>query len=416
MNMGTRFLPMVLAASAVFLFAAHRLDATPNFMRKLGNPADGCHACHTVMPRLNEFGYKFRAAGYRIPNQIGESETKPFEFGDIFSGGIIANYNVSRAETGSTITKNNQFNVSDIEFFPITGAFSGHYATKVELDFSPKGEVNFNTAYMRYTGGHGDRYWGVRVGVLSAEGYGASDRGIGLQGPYFTGAANYNQTQFFTLGLTSAAAEAGVDYQRTSLRVSILNGGVLINDGGTLKLYGSQGGALAKPAGAVTSSTPDFQVYANQILTSNGGGVSVLYYHGNLGVPYLGTTNRFYKNKFDRVVLYGSYPVYRYLMLLGGFERGQDHLETGTAFWSGGFFGSAEVPIGQNASLGVRYDFFDPARNKADNEVKGVSTFATLFTNSGMRVTAEFQHKDTIRGTSPHRYDNGFTTRIAYYR
>jgi hypothetical protein len=214
--------------------------------------------------------------------------------------------------------------------------------------------------------------------------------------------------------------EVGYDYKRTSVRGAILNGIVLVNDGGTLSAFGAQGGALTKPAGQVTSTSPDFQVIANQILTSNGGGVYLQYYHGNSGLPLVGSTTQFWKNKFDRIVLYGSYPVHRYVMLLGGYEHGRDHLQTGSTFGSGGFFGQVEVPILPESATpmtaGFRYDFFDPAMTKDNNEVTASSAFLTMFAHFGMRVTAEFQHRDTLRGASPDQLLNSFQVRLSYYR
>ncbi len=396
---------------------ASTAEATPNFLRKLGNPADGCHACHTIMPRLNEFGYRFRAAGYRVPDRIGQADSRPFELGEYISIGMIARYDLSKTETSPVSSRKNQLAFSDIELFPFTGSLGANFSSKVELDFAPKGEVNFNTASLRYTRGDGDRFFGVRLGVLGAEGYGAADRAIGLSSAFFAGTpANYNQNQFFTMGLKSAAVELGLDIGRTALRAAMLNGAVLLKEDGALRVYGSQGGALAKPVGQVTSSSPDFQLSATRILTPNGGGVSVVYYHGHLGMPYLGTTDRFWKNDFERVAAYGSFPIGSRLILLGGYEVGRDHLETGDTFTSGGYFLSAEIPIAQDAAVGARYDLFDPARNKGGNEIKGITAFATLFLQNGLRVTAEFQHKDTFRGANPHRFDDAFQLRMALYR
>lgn len=391
------------------------LNAMPNFLRKIGNPPEGCHACHTIMPRLNEFGYRFRAAGYRIPDQIGESENKPFEFGNYFSGGLTANYTASKTETGAVSSHTDQLTFSSLDTFPLTGALGTNFATKVEIDFGPKGAVTLNTAFVRYVKGSGDHFFNARVGVFGKEGYGASDRAISASSPLFTGASNYNQTDFFSFQ-TTAGLEAGYDYKRTSIRGAVLNGIMLVNDGGTLSAFGAQGGSLTKPAGQVTSTSPDFQVIANQILTSNGGGVYLQYYHGNIGEPYLGSTTQFWRNQFDRVMLYGSYPVHKYLMLLGGYGHGRDHLQTGATFGSEGFFASAEVPVSQISSAGFRYDFFDPARTKVSNEVNALTAFWTLFNRQGMRLTAEFQHKDTLRGANPDQFINSFQVRMSYYR
>jgi hypothetical protein len=272
---------------------------------------------------------------------------------------------------------------------------------------------------MRYSKGSGESFLSARLGVLPKEGYGAADRGIGLSSPLFTGVANFNQNQYFSFQ-SSAGAEVGYFYKRTSVTAQVTNGIVLINDNGTLTAYGAQGAALTKPAGQVTSSSPDFQIMANQILTHNGGGIFLQYYHGNSGLPYVGSTTKFWKNKFDRVLLYGSYPVHRHLMFLGGYGAGRDHLETGDTFGSGGFFVSAEVPIAIEASTpvtaGYRYDFFDPAKTKGINEVTANTAFISMFTRTGVRATAEFQHKETLRGASPNQLFNQFQIRIEYYR
>jgi hypothetical protein len=416
-GLGNRLRLAAIGASLLggLLFAAQFAEATPNFMRKLRNPTDGCHACHTIMPRLNEFGYRFRAAGYRVPDTIGKGEEKPFEFGDYISAGITVNYNLNKTETGTVSSHNNQFAFSSVDTFPFTGSIGRNFSSKVEIDFAPKGTVTLNTAYFRYDKGNGERFFNARVGIFGKEGYGASDRSIGSSSPLFTGAANYNQSQYFTFQST-AGAEAGYDYKRTSVRAAILNGVILLNENGALTAYGAQGGPLGKSAGQVTSSSPDFQVIVNQILTTNGGGVYVQYYHGNIGLPYVGSTTQFWKNTFDRLMFYASYPVTKYAMLLGGYGRGQDHLQTGDTFGSSGYFIQAEAPIRQLASAGFRYDWFDPARNKALNDVTAYTGFVTLFTGGGLRVTAEVQHKETLRGTGPSRYDNGFVTRLSYYR
>jgi hypothetical protein len=59
-----------------------RADAMPNFARKYSL---SCSACHTVVPRLNETGFNFRAAGYRMPDEIGKA-IETFNLGDYITG------------------------------------------------------------------------------------------------------------------------------------------------------------------------------------------------------------------------------------------------------------------------------------------------------------------------------------------
>jgi hypothetical protein len=86
----SRLLKCALFAVTLWgLVGARDADAMPNFARKLGVP---CGTCHTTIPRLNETGYKFRAAGFRLPEMIGKSEDQKFELGDYFAGRLQARY------------------------------------------------------------------------------------------------------------------------------------------------------------------------------------------------------------------------------------------------------------------------------------------------------------------------------------
>ncbi len=55
----------------------------PMFARKYGVC---CGTCHTTIPRLNLTGYKFPAAGFRMPEEIGQCITKKFDLGNYCSG------------------------------------------------------------------------------------------------------------------------------------------------------------------------------------------------------------------------------------------------------------------------------------------------------------------------------------------
>ena len=76
----TLFILLLLIAGAVACGSGGVAFAMPMFARRLGVP---CSTCHTSPPRLNETGYQFRAAGYRMPAEIGKGgEKKPFNFFD----------------------------------------------------------------------------------------------------------------------------------------------------------------------------------------------------------------------------------------------------------------------------------------------------------------------------------------------
>jgi hypothetical protein len=385
----------------------------PMFARKLGVP---CSTCHTTIPRLNETGFKFRAAGWRLPDDIGKPETKPFNLGDYFSGRIQARYDASWTKDGLVSSHRSQLRFHELTLYPMTGSFEKYFSALVELSFLPEESAEVENAYVRADKGDGSRFVQGRFGIFHPfEGFGGSDRPITISRPYFqTTAANFNQSTFFTpWGFDQAGIEGGFDVNRTTIRATVFNGLVVGEEDGVFQAFPAQGGALSKPAGLHSSNTLDFQLFANQILNADGGGVSAYYYHGNLDLP-IGTTSTFFQNTFDRFALYGSYPLIPKLLVLGGVQTGRDHTVTASTFDSRGAFVEADVPFHQFATAGARYDWFDPARNKADNSLRGIFAFVNIPLQNGLQFIAEYQNKNTKQGTGPERTDNIFQIRFIF--
>ena len=67
--MNARTLVALVAAVALWPRAA---GAVPVFARKYGT---NCTMCHSTMPRLNDFGQRYRANGYRMPDREDEEKT-----------------------------------------------------------------------------------------------------------------------------------------------------------------------------------------------------------------------------------------------------------------------------------------------------------------------------------------------------
>jgi hypothetical protein len=74
------------------------------------------------------------------------------------------------------------------------------------------------------------------------------------------------------------------------------------------------------------------------------------------------------------------------------------------------------VPIDGMTAAGVRYDWFDPARPKANNEVSGVTAYLNGWFFSQLRVVAEYQHKTTKRESTPSQTDDAFQLRVIYIK
>src|SRR5205823_6371222 len=124
---------MLLVVSISLSLLPQSANAMPLFARKLGVP---CETCHTTIPRLNETGYKFRAAGFRIPENIGKSEEKGFELGDYFSARLQARFDTQITNQPNSALVANVFNnvpgrrtstnsliFQEFTLYPLTGSW-----------------------------------------------------------------------------------------------------------------------------------------------------------------------------------------------------------------------------------------------------------------------------------------------------
>lgn len=404
--------------TAVFTLGAGSPGGTralPMFARKYGV---SCATCHTTPPRLNEAGYRFRAAGFRMPEEIGKKPEAPFDIYDYVSARVQVRAEVSRSKAGTSATTRHQFLVQALEFYPFTGAWGKYLSTDVKLTLTPVSSPGaaIENAYVKFNAGDERRFLSARVGIFHPyDGYGAADSPATISRPLFqTTPAQFDQPTFFKpWGFDEAGGEVGFDYRRTSLRAALLGGIVLSRNGD--KLEASARGPLAgRPVGPGHDG-PDFQLFVNHVLHPEGGGVSLRYYRGNLALPVSGTGG-FFRNRFDRTEIYGSYPAARRLHLFAGYERGRDRTAAGGHFSSAGAFAEAGVPINALTAAGVRYDWFDPALRKAGNSLRGLTAYVNAWFYGQLRVAAEYQHRETRREPAPAQADNALQVRFIYIK
>jgi hypothetical protein len=386
--------------------------AMPLFARKLGVP---CSTCHTSPPRLNEMGYKFRAAGYRMPAEIGKGgENKPFNFFDYNGVRLQGRFDAIHTSIGPAATEKNKFTLYATELYSFTGAWGKYLSSNMKTtifqekpsDTEDHVRIEGN---VKVTAGSEKRFFEVRAGApYPMEGFGASDLAITNTRPYLQdNAANFNQTTFFTpYKAHQAAATFGYYQGRSAIQALLRSGNDLFTTNST----------------AFKHRGVDLQLLANRILNFNGGAVTVYYYHGSTALPILnpnGTVQpgRSFQNDFERVAFYGSYPVAKRLTLLGGVQRGRDDIVTGGRFTSLGAYTEAAVRvINDLTAAGVRVDSFDPARNKAKNELYGVTTYLNLWVREQFRFVAEYQRKEQRQGPKPNKKDNTFQLRLIFIK
>jgi hypothetical protein len=385
--------------------------AMPMFARKLGVP---CSTCHTSPPRLNETGYQFRAAGYRMPSEIGKRDEKEqFNFFDYNGARLQARYDAASAKIGPDATQKNKFSLYAAELYAFTGAWGKYLSSNLKATIFPE-KPSDTEDHLRVEGnvkvtvGGEKRFFEIRAGApYPIEGFGASDAAITNTRPYLQdNAANFNQTTFFApWKVNQAGATFGYYQGRTAIQAIMRGGKDLFTSSSDFKHKGV-----------------DLQLLVNRILNFNGGAVTLYYYHGNMNIPIInpdGTlqADRFFQNNFHRVAFYASYPVARRLTLLGGVQRGRDDIATGGRFTSLGAYTEAATPvINDLTNVGVRVDWFDPARNKKGNEVYGVTTYMNLWVREQFRFVAEYQRKEQRQAPRPHKMDHAFQLRLIFIK
>jgi hypothetical protein len=404
--------------------------AMPNFARKYNM---SCTGCHNPVPRLNEFGFKFRAAGFRTPDEIGKGETSS-NIGDYFAGRTQASIDfVSSTNKADVTTTKAQLSFREITLYPLTGSFAKNYSSMIELSVSPEDFWEIENGYVRANFGTEAEHFSARLGIFHPfEGYGASDRPLGLSRPLFqTTAANYNKSTGFTpWNFDQMGLEFGYTRDQLAVRATIFNG--LFYSASEAKVFPAQSGItgeLVKPSPgnpySAAYNSKDVQLFGTYLLTDDGGGISGYAYFGNIDLP--APDGATYLDAIQRYAVYGSYPL-QSALFLGGFQSGVDDkydvsiaAKSGT-FTSIGLFGEADYGFNENVFIGARYDKFYPQRVDVEairNAFQTVSLFANVPLNNGLQFIAEYQNKTTEQGknssgTTLNQTDNSVQVRMIF--
>jgi hypothetical protein len=418
-------------------------SAMPMFARRYGVP---CSTCHTSPPRLNETGYRFRAAGFRMPEELGKSVEQSNKLTDHIGFRLQPRLLVERSSIGAEREDGHEVELFASEGYLWYGPISKHFSAMAKITFWPEESTETERRErleggLRFNYGSADSFIDLRAGVPHPlEGFGGSESySVSNTKPFIQEfkTANFNQDTFFTpLELHQMALSAGYFRKRTSIRAVVSTGMRLLFDEkeGELQPFGKKEPFTRALRGA-DKGGPDVQLFFNQILHPDGGNVSVYYYNGRAFLPRLDLLpNRapidpfdestkltpeeianltFFKNTFHRLAFYAGYPIEKF-SFLGGVQYGRDEIGSGGNFSSLGYFAEGNFKVLNDISVaGARFDWFDPARIKPNNAMIGVTPYVNVWLRSQLRVAAEFQHRITRRGTfGPQRKDNAFQLRL----
>lgn len=357
--------------------------ALPMFGRKYDMD---CVICHTqgVFPKLNDVGFKFRRAGFRLPEEIGKKQEKKFLFGDYFgaAGQDAFRATIEKDSSTGTTEKNAAFEAGEFIFYPLNGSLGKYFGTQGEFTVNTEGDVELENSNARFVYGNDHNFFTMRGGVFHAlEGYGASDRPISINFPLFMQAqADFNQETLFTMVEPSLLGlDVGYSYKNTNISIAVTNSirPKVHDDEVEGTHFFSKGN---KPA--------DVQITFHQILGSKGSGVTAYYYTGSSRLPedpdgfVDGTNTTLFANRFHQAAFFGTYYPWDRLALLAGFSWGRNKFfdpATGTingSFTNLGAFGEVDFFPMSGLGLGARYDFFDPSL-----DIRNTQQAASFFVN-----------------------------------
>lgn len=463
------------------MLAGSTANAMPNFARKLGVP---CSTCHTTIPRLNETGYKYRAAGFRMPEEIGKTDEKKFDLGDFFTARIQGRYDsqATNQPNGAPVanviggvagarTTTSAFSFMEFTAYPLTGSFGKYFSSLAELSFSPEDFMEVENAYVRFNYGNADKFLSIRGGVFHPwEGFGASDRPFSNGRPLFqtspiSAGGRSAPYLFQPWGMDEAGVEFGGDIKRLSLRAAILGGTFMRwdSEANAFLAFPAQTGpwkganqavsALGKAFDSIGHNSPDYSFNATYILHKNGGAISAIYYHGNIGTPSactdgtaIGAMNpathepcgvsaastsapfgavgnsdfdfskgSAFRNNFNRYAVYASYPLGKHFLPQGGFNYGQDTNPNGTRFNSKGAFADGAYAFNEYLTAGVRYDWFRP-KYPALNTQWAVTSYVNVPLQNGVQIIAEYQHRNFQLNAANYRQNDTFQARLIFIK
>ena len=365
--------------------------AIPAWARKYNVSCSHCHA--PAVPRLNALGIRFRWAGYRMPEEIGEV-AKVEKIQDYISIRGRVQYAYEKPEDKPVSTSAFQF--SDATFF-YSGPFGKNYGAFFELEREPNGEMGLQ-AHIDAAWGKEKSYGGFKVGYmhwLQRDGVAGFDRPTGLRTPTPHGSALTAKGIPFSFSPDQFGLELYYALGRNRISGQVLNGVNRTGGGG----------------GADVDTKKDFVLTDQFLFDEAGSGVTAVGYYGTLvGADPLAKDAT---SHFWRVALSANKFIKRFEML-AGVVLGQDTdlpVVTGGAFPKGtvkalgyyGYAGYSILPKGASNALTVytRYETIDPDTD-VDTNSKSRFIFGgvlPILRPEHLRLAAEYAKDSPQTGT-----------------
>ena len=374
-----------------------------------------CHSNGSA-PHLTPYGYMYRRAGFRPPQNIGnkDADSKTMTIYDHIAAGTNISYEFQTQKplnTSDTKLVANQINVPEVEIWPLVGSFLGNFAAWSEIDASPSisgsaGSVALGMADLRYASGTPDFFFNFRAGYITSEGFGASDQWFddGNTPLMDQASAYYNQDTlalpFGAMGEPQMGAEFGLNYHDAHFTFGFYNG------------YNGLSGGLTAASTNQGGISKDYKFQLDQFL-GDLGAITVGFYHGS--IPLIDPSNTFnWADQYNVGRLYLTYfaiPGTLDLLAGGALSSNQyvtvDATPSGTFTSRGAFLGALYYAM-PHLSLGARLDFnqFSTEATNSPAVANGFSIQASLpfdnniFNIAFNRTLSELASGNITQGTT----------------
>ena len=357
-----------LAAIVLFLSFAPSAWSVPMFARMYSYNCTMCH--YPGYGQLNKFGYNFRAAGYRIPADIGKDMNGgKYDFTNYITARFSAGGSVKTTvlASGAATPDNGSFTLGGASLY-VGGGISKNFFGYSEIGLGNGTGIFSGTAptfadlKMGFVTGTENEFFTARIGKFGADGFGASDRGpVG------------NSTIAGTVRPTGTGLELGYTHEDTRVTLGFFNGIQNPQLTGLVNTAGS-GGSSGKPVTTSSLQAPasdsnnakDLQLFVNQFIGDDGLAVNAVFYNGyNASVgatAAAGGTNDVSGQEYFNAGFFVSSPIVKKLDIKVGVQVGQTNTGVFTAAGpvgptSGGFSGEVDYEMDDITPIAFRVDY-----------------------------------------------------------
>ncbi len=362
------FVVFLIGVMAVWFMPTKEAQAIAAWSRRYN--AD-CSMCHTMYPRLNPTGQRFRRLGYKMPEEFDsakEAQLAPEEMAK------FTNYMSARTRPRFLVTKqhgtpaNFSFELEDVTLF-YAGPATKNVGFFAELAFEPAEEKGFvEVGQLNLNFGKSDSFFFLRTGLMhqfSKVGYGGLDRQIALSFPSLV----QNRINGFAFRQDGLGIESGYSNGNLTALVQFTNG-------------------LNATNHSITDNTDlnkhkDVGILLEYLIPDHDASVSALYVYGkeptpqnNAGALVAGARDV----KYNRMAIFADYTFDKiHLKPLFGFAYGIDNefvsgigsatatLVRGTTSRSWSTFLELDEEIIDNLYLVGRFEMIHPTQNSTGN-------------------------------------------------